>query len=948
MKKVKYFIFSLICLFSCCMVYAESQVVIKSITPVYDENSGVVVTNKNNQYGVIFNDKAQSVKYKVVLKNTTNREIYMNKVELSKPTEDFLEYTFDVNSKDDYLKANETKEVILTLETVKKEGWGRNFDDTLTATFNFEQAPVNPNTSTGKNIVICLVVLTAGAMVIVFRKNKTTKYIVLIFAIGSSLAIINAKESIELTINTKASFESKNIIIGKAQCEWIVEEDEDEDDGTWEYEECDGLWAYRNGIKNIYIENEFREIKDFAYKFDISEEQNGVAYAYLVPKEEEEDYYYDLYLQSDGIMYFGSDASRFFAYMDVDSINNLDGLDTSKVTNMNGMFYNTGSDKLTSLDLSSFDTSNVTNMSEMFHATGSESDSFSLDISSFDTSKVTDMSGMFGCVGDGNPNFTLDLSHFDTSNVTNMSYMFERTGDDSTGIPLDLSSFDTSNVIDMSYMFSYTSFTLDFSNFDTSNVTNMERMFWAAGYSNPNFTLDLSSFDTSNVTNMKQMFWAAGGESDSFILNLGNNFDTSKVTTMFGMFSETGGGSDSFTLDLGDKFDTSNVTDMYGMFERTGRNSLIFTLDLGDKFDTSNVTDMIQMFGGTGYSSEIFTLDLGDKFDTSKITNMYSMFSSTGYSSEIFTLDLGDKFDTSNVTDMSNMFNRAGYKSPVFTLDLGDKFDTSKVTNMDGMFNRMGYSSNKLNTSITIKNPNLEVDSYSYIFTQVAMNPGTKIILNYTSKTGRIVDMMIEYKSEGANVFKGELVEMITDDIAVGDELAIGDEHFNVISQTDDTVTMLAKYNLGTNYKQSTDENYVNFSSEAGWEYTPGPKEINIQTWSTNPKTYVNEYVSFLQNETGDSSLTGDLITLKQLKDLGCRIPDDYGENYGGNNSNLTYGTWLVNGQKWWTRSATPESSDNVWVMREDEGNFYHSEYNNSYGVRPVITISREILKNIN
>ena len=56
MKKMKYFIFSIICLFSCSIVFAENEVIIKSITPVYDENSSIVVTNENNNHKVIFND----------------------------------------------------------------------------------------------------------------------------------------------------------------------------------------------------------------------------------------------------------------------------------------------------------------------------------------------------------------------------------------------------------------------------------------------------------------------------------------------------------------------------------------------------------------------------------------------------------------------------------------------------------------------------------------------------------------------------------------------------------------------------------------------------------------------------------------------------------------------------------------------------------------------------
>lgn len=66
-------------------------------------------------------------------------------------------------------------------------------------------------------------------------------------------------------------------------------------------------------------------------------------------------------------------------------------LDTSKVTNMSGMF--SGLTKLTDLTFGSrFDTSNVTNMSSMFSG---DTALTSLDLSCFDTSRVTNMSNMF-------------------------------------------------------------------------------------------------------------------------------------------------------------------------------------------------------------------------------------------------------------------------------------------------------------------------------------------------------------------------------------------------------------------------------------------------------------------------------------------------------------------------------------------------------------------------
>ena len=91
-------------------------------------------------------------------------------------------------------------------------------------------------------------------------------------------------------------------------------------------------------------------------------------------------------------------------------------VDTSNVTDMNGMFYSCSS--LTSLDVSKFDTSNVTDMNGMFEECSSLT---SLDLSAFNTSKVTDMSYMFNYCGSLT---SLDVSGWDTSNVTEMSYMF--------------------------------------------------------------------------------------------------------------------------------------------------------------------------------------------------------------------------------------------------------------------------------------------------------------------------------------------------------------------------------------------------------------------------------------------------------------------------------------------------------------------------------------------
>ena len=81
-----------------------------------------------------------------------------------------------------------------------------------------------------------------------------------------------------------------------------------------------------------------------------------------------------------------------YGYNKLSKLTNIsfDNVDTSKVTNMIGMFAYCSS--LTSLDLSNFDTSNVTSMYSMFNNCGNLKE---LDLSSFDTSQVTSMHCMF-------------------------------------------------------------------------------------------------------------------------------------------------------------------------------------------------------------------------------------------------------------------------------------------------------------------------------------------------------------------------------------------------------------------------------------------------------------------------------------------------------------------------------------------------------------------------
>ncbi len=282
-------------------------------------------------------------------------------------------------------------------------------------------------------------------------------------------------------------------------------------------------------------------------------------------------------------------------------------LDTSKVTNMSGMFSQRSA--LTSLDVSSFDTSKVTNMSEMFNQS---THIISLDLSNFDTSNVTNMNSMFQQC---NALTSVNMTSFKTSNVTNMAEMFY---DCQALTSLDVSKFDTSRVTDFKCMF-YNCLSLpsiNVSGFDTSQATDLSNMF---SQCKALTSIDVKNFNTSSVTAMFSMFAYCESLTSLDI----SNFDTSNVGNMMYLFAGCNGLS---TIDLSN-MSTKSATSMYRMFYEWKN---LTSLNLSN-FDTSKVTSFQEMFSGC---TNLASLDLSS-FSTSSVTNMQEMFNSCNKLAEI-------------------------------------------------------------------------------------------------------------------------------------------------------------------------------------------------------------------------------------------------------------------------------------------------------------------------
>ena len=388
---------------------------------------------------------------------------------------------------------------------------------------------------------------------------------------------------------------------------------------------------------------------------------------------------------SEGTVYWWTDARKVFLSDDAHylfyglsacSSIDLEGIDTSRLSDMSEMFMNCES--LSSIDLSLLDSSRAVNMYHMFAFCKSLP---VIDITVLDTSKVTSMDSMFeGCTS----LTEITLSGLDTSNVTTTSSMFkdctEIVSIDLSGLDLrkntsmmtmfyncqkvesiDFTGLDLCNVIDFQQTFmDCASITeLDLSDLNTVKAETFYRMF--QGCVNVQL-IDLTNFRTDSAINMKMMF----NHCDTLpYLDL-SSFDTRNVTTMRTMFQYC------YALEEVDisSFDTSNVTEMPWMFNQC---HALKSLDL-THFNTSKVKDMYQMFQ---QCQSLKTLDL-TSFDTSNVTSFKSFFYNC---ISLESVDLSS-FDTSRVTEMQNMFYN-NYQ--LQQLDLSN-FDTSSVINMTNMF----------------------------------------------------------------------------------------------------------------------------------------------------------------------------------------------------------------------------------------------------------------------
>ncbi len=427
---------------------------------------------------------------------------------------------------------------------------------------------------------------------------------------------------------------------------------------------------------------------------DVDISANGDGSVLLTYVDDDDDGLYEVYLgTSNGLLKMNTKMDYMFAGLTNVSTLDLSRLDTSNVTSMVGVFYNSPS--LTNINMSTWDTSNVTTMYSMFQSSKGLT---MLNLSSFNTTSVKNMAKMFyDCSGlttldlssfytpelttvtdfiygmfQGCTSLeTLDMRNFDVSKVGNLSRMF---GDCRSLKTLDLSNFYTTSATNMNTMFSGCSSleTLDISNFNTSKVENMESMFRNCSKLKE---LDIDHFNTEKVTKMNAMFYNCAS-----LVNLDlSSFNTELVTTMNSMFY---GCSELVTLNVS-SFNTEKVTNMGAMFYSCSK---LKKLNLSNFYTPLLTTVREFIYGMFAGCSSLEELNVSN-FDTSHVADMYSMFSGC---SSLTNLDLSS-FESTSLTSTGTMAGLNGTFSGCTSLTAINlsKIDFSVINSYNSTFNNV-------------------------------------------------------------------------------------------------------------------------------------------------------------------------------------------------------------------------------------------------------------------
>ena len=631
-------LFLFIILFIPTIVYAK-DIELVSLKPVYDESSGIVLNDAtDDSFDVTFNAADQEIKFEAVIRNTTDKDIIVNNINVTSPTYNFMSYKVEGIELNDVLKSNEDKNITLIIKSEHSTDILQNFEDRIIVDVNGkyrEIIPILDNPATGVFTFILLIpVWIIGTAIILLIKKKSNKsmfkmnMVLLIIVSTITVGRISALQVFNIKINGKVDYKSINIMEGRYKTTSITETGVDiigvspgwssyityndpfRYDYSGSYDSSNLLFYYKYDIVNLTFVGDGKIPDEYDKSGDISQARDGSVMIYLKNTKYnvidrngnvDERNGYDAYIVADGKIYFPEVSSYFFEYFN--HIESLNGLE------------NTGTDYTVYMD-------------RMFR-------SFAYD-------------------GIRVYKFNLDFSHWNLSNVITMREMFDNawynpSRDEDSDVVINFEGTDTSNVIDMDRMFHDVAWGVGDNRFKIDikmNYLNVEKvktfhqMFECLQRYSYYPTFELKGWTINGV--VWDMFYGFGvySKGHAYIymedITLNNGAES--------MFNNRAG----HTADLGIKGVFKNFKikgsckDMFNGFFRPSYNDTVDNELVIENWDTSEVTDMNSMF----YYGDMKEYDFSS-FDTSKVTDMTYMFFSNYDVEKIY---VSDKWSTESLS----------------------------------------------------------------------------------------------------------------------------------------------------------------------------------------------------------------------------------------------------------------------------------------------------------
>lgn len=207
-----------------------------------------------------------------------------------------------------------------------------------------------------------------------------------------------------------------------------------------------------------------------------------------------------------------------------------------------------------------------------------------------------------------------------------------------------------------------------------------------------------------------------------------------------------------------------------------------------------------------------------------------------------------------------------------------------------------------------------------------------------------------------------ERCRLITGDgTNIGDMVRCGGEQFYIIEITGEKIKMLSQYNLLVG-------NQADYQDEQ-WIITPLPITSGIQdvtagAWHHNGTDYITpfigvtkfgdsvnfeesylipyltDYQNYLTNNFQVGNMSISIISKEELVSLGCSV--------NGNSGNCLSSPYpWVYTTSYWTKTPSEEVPQNLWLVDSNGGfnGYYNHNYQNYGGVRPVVTLTTDVLK---